>query len=92
MVSKNLNSVCMALVYQLAELRGLVRVGGSYELLGLRDENLVTTAIIECEAFLAKLSEIEQVIDQSMRNYKAFFRYSIKIIISIIYLSFFFYI
>ncbi|XP_012232358.2 anaphase-promoting complex subunit 4 [Linepithema humile] len=75
LVSKNLTSVGMALVYQLAELRGLVRVGGTYEALGLRDEMLITNAINESEAFLAKSYEIEQVIDQSMRNYKAFFRW-----------------
>lgn len=77
LVSKNLTSVGMALVYQLAELRGMVRVGGTYEALGLRDETLVTNAINESEAFLAKSYEIEQVIDQSMRNYKAFFRYDV---------------
>ncbi|XP_011166857.1 anaphase-promoting complex subunit 4 [Solenopsis invicta] len=75
LVSKNLTSVGMALVYQLSELRGMVRVGGTYEALGLRDETLVTNAINESEAFLAKSYEIEQVIDQSMRNYKAFFRW-----------------
>ncbi|KYM97664.1 PREDICTED: anaphase-promoting complex subunit 4 [Cyphomyrmex costatus] len=75
LVSKNLTSVGMALVYQLAELRGMVRVGGTYEALGLRDETLITNAINESEAFLSKSYEIEQVIDQSMRNYKAFFRW-----------------
>ncbi|KAL0120030.1 hypothetical protein PUN28_008007 [Cardiocondyla obscurior] len=75
LVSKNLTSVGMALVYQLAELRGMARVGGSYEALGLRDETLITNAINESESFLAKSYEIEQVIDQSMRNYKAFFRW-----------------
>ncbi|KYN38418.1 Anaphase-promoting complex subunit 4 [Trachymyrmex septentrionalis] len=75
LVSKNLTSVGMALVYQLAELRGMVRVGDTYEALGLRDETLITNAINESEAFLAKSYEIEQVIDQSMRNYKAFFRW-----------------
>lgn len=79
LVSKNLTSVGMALVYQLAELRGFVRVGGPYEAIGLRDETLVTNAINEAEALLAKAYEIEQVIDQSMRNYKAFFRYSMQI-------------
>ncbi|EFN82151.1 anaphase-promoting complex subunit 4 [Harpegnathos saltator] len=75
LVSKNLTSVGMALIYQLAELRGLVRVGGPYEAIGLRDETLITNAVNEAEAFLAKSYEIEQVIDQSMRNYKAFFRW-----------------
>lgn len=79
LVSKNLTSVGMALIYQLAELRGFVRVGGPYEAIGLRDETLVTNAINEAEALLAKSYEIEQVIDQSMRNYKAFFRYSMII-------------
>lgn len=79
LVSKNLTSVGMALIYQLAELRGMVRVGSTYEALGLRDETLVTNAINESEAFLAKSYEIEQVIDQSMRNYKAFFRYDVRI-------------
>lgn len=79
LVSKNLTSVGMALVYQLAELRGMVRVGSIYEALGLRDETLVTNAIHESEAFLAKSYEIEQVIDQSMRNYKAFFRYDMVV-------------
>jgi len=69
----------MALVYQLAELRGMARVGGTYEALGLRNETLITNAINESEAFLAKSYEIEQVIDQSMRNYKAFFRYESKL-------------
>lgn len=69
----------MALVYQLAEMRGMVRLGGPYELLGLTDENIITNALHASEAFLAKSSEIQQVIDHSMRDYKAFFRYVLKI-------------
>jgi len=69
----------MALVYQLAELRGMVRVGGTYEALGLRNETLITKAINESEAFLAKSYEVVQVTDQSMRNFKAFFRYDVHI-------------
>ncbi|OAD52608.1 Anaphase-promoting complex subunit 4 [Eufriesea mexicana] len=74
LVLKNLTSVGMALVYQLAEMRGMVRLGGPYELLGLTDENIITNALHASEAFLAKSSEIQQVIDHSMRDYKAFFR------------------
>ena len=68
----------MALVYQLAEMRGMARLGGPYESLGLKDEKLITNAIHATEAFLAKSSEIQQVIDHSMRDYKAFFRYDIE--------------
>ncbi|XP_043584767.1 anaphase-promoting complex subunit 4 isoform X1 [Bombus pyrosoma] len=75
LVLKNLTSVGMALVYQLAEMRGMVRLGGSYELLGLTDETIITNALHASEAFLAKSSEIQQVIDHSMRDYKAFFRW-----------------
>ncbi|KOX76684.1 Anaphase-promoting complex subunit 4 [Melipona quadrifasciata] len=75
LVLKNLTSVGMALVYQLAEMRGMVRLGGPYELLGLTDESIITNALHASEAFLAKSSEIQQVIDHSMRDYKAFFRW-----------------
>lgn len=64
----------MALVYQLAEIRGMARLGGPYESLGLKNDIPITRALHAAEAFLAKSSEIQQVIDHSMRDYKAFFR------------------
>ncbi|XP_053976181.1 anaphase-promoting complex subunit 4 [Hylaeus volcanicus] len=81
LVLKNLTSVGMALVYQLAEMRGMVRLGGPYELLGLTNENVITNALHASEAFLAKSSEIQQVIDHSMRDYKAFFRWLYVVIL-----------
>ncbi|KAK0081196.1 hypothetical protein PV326_007815 [Microctonus aethiopoides] len=75
LVLKHLSSVGMALVYQLAEMRGMARLGGPYESLGLRDEEEITKALDASAAFLAKSSEIQQVIDHSMRDYKAFFRW-----------------
>lgn len=81
LVLKNLTSVGMALVYQLAEMRGMVRLGGPYELLGLTDESIITNALHAAEAFLAKSSEIQQVIDHSMRDYKAFFRWLYVVIL-----------
>lgn len=75
LVLKHLSSVGMALVYQLAEMRGMARLGGPYESLGLKDETSITNALEASEAFLAKSSEIQQVIDHSMRDYKAFFRW-----------------
>lgn len=76
LVLKHLNSVGMALTYQLSEMRGMARLGGSYESVGLINENHITDALHAAKAFLAKTSEIQQVIDHSMRDYKAFFRYS----------------
>ncbi|XP_043267357.1 anaphase-promoting complex subunit 4 [Venturia canescens] len=75
LVLKHLSSVGMALVYQLGEMRGMARLGGPYESLGLKDETPVTKGLHAAEAFLAKSSEIQQVIDHSMRDYKAFFRW-----------------
>lgn len=66
-------------MYQLSEMRGMVRLGGPYELLGLTDESIITNALHASEGFLAKSSEIQQVIDHSMRDYKAFFRYVLKV-------------
>ncbi|XP_076664288.1 anaphase-promoting complex subunit 4-like isoform X1 [Andrena cerasifolii] len=81
LVLKNLTSVGMALVYQLSEMRGMVRLGGPYELLGLTDESIITNALHASEGFLAKSSEIQQVIDHSMRDYKAFFRWLYVVIL-----------
>lgn len=64
----------MALTYQLAEMTGMARLGGQYEALGFTSETLIVEALCAAEAFLSKASEIQQVIDHSMRDYKAFFR------------------
>lgn len=70
----HLTSVGMALVYHLSEMRGMVRYGGAYEALGLKEETPITKALGDTQSFLAKTSEIQQVIDHSMRDYKAFIR------------------
>ena len=56
-------------------MRGMVRFGGAYEALGLKEETPITNAISAAQSFLAKTSEIQQVIDLNMRDYKAFIRY-----------------
>ncbi|XP_012279696.1 anaphase-promoting complex subunit 4 [Orussus abietinus] len=81
LVLKHLSSVGMALVYQLSEMRGMARLGGSYEALGLKDETPINNALHASQAFLAKSSEIKQVIDHSMRDYKAFFRWLYVVIL-----------
>ncbi|XP_044580551.1 anaphase-promoting complex subunit 4 isoform X2 [Cotesia glomerata] len=75
LVMKHLNSVGMALAYQLGEMQGMARFGGDYKALGLENDKQITMALHAVETFLAKSSEIEQVIDQSMKEYKSFFRW-----------------
>lgn len=55
-------------------MRGMVRFGGEYEALGLKDENSISDALGAAQSFLAKSSEVQQVIEQSVRDYKAFIR------------------
>ncbi|XP_045492696.1 anaphase-promoting complex subunit 4 [Colias croceus] len=74
LVLKQLNIVGQNLVYHLSELRGLAKIPDRYKVLGL-DEAKVTSAIRASFAFLNKCLELQQVIDVSMRNYKAFFRW-----------------
>lgn len=48
------------------------------------EENTVTAAIRACCAFLNKCLELQQVIDASMRNYKAFFRWLFVVIVRLL--------
>lgn len=48
------------------------------------EENTVTAAIRACCAFLNKCLELQQVIDTSMRNYKAFFRWLFVVIVRLL--------
>ncbi|XP_049865547.1 anaphase-promoting complex subunit 4 [Pectinophora gossypiella] len=83
LVLKQLNIVGQSLTYYLAELRGLTRVPDRYKILGL-EETTVTEAIRACCAFLNKCLELQQVIDSSMRNYKAFFRWLFVVIVRLL--------
>lgn len=57
-------------------MRGMARLGGAYEDIGLAEESPITSAIHAAQAYLAKTCEIQQIIDHSMRDYKAFFRFA----------------
>lgn len=48
------------------------------------EESTVTEAIRACCAFLNKCLELQQVIDVSMRNYKAFFRWLFVVIVRLL--------
>ncbi|KAI5643594.1 anaphase-promoting complex, cyclosome, subunit 4 domain-containing protein [Phthorimaea operculella] len=83
LVLKQLNIVGQSLTYYFAELRGLTRIPDRYKILGL-EEATVTEAIRACCAFLNKCLELQQVIDTSMRNYKAFFRWLFVVIVRLL--------
>ncbi|XP_068627627.1 anaphase-promoting complex subunit 4 isoform X2 [Battus philenor] len=79
LVLKQLNIVGHNLSYYLSDIRGLTRIPDRFKILGL-DETTVTRSIRACCAFLNKCLELQQVIDVSMRNYKAFFRWLFVVI------------
>ncbi|XP_066998816.2 anaphase-promoting complex subunit 4 [Anabrus simplex] len=74
LVLKHLHSVGQSLVFHLAELRGMARRTDRYQVLGLKEE-AVAAAVTAAGAFLVKATEVQQVIDNSMKNYKIFFRW-----------------
>ncbi|VVC90226.1 unnamed protein product [Leptidea sinapis] len=83
LVLNQLNIVGQNLTYYLSELRGLTRVSDRYKVTGV-EENKITNAIRACFAFLNKCLELQQVIDLSMRNYKAFFRWLFVVIVRLL--------
>jgi anaphase-promoting complex subunit 4 len=80
LVLKHLHSVGQSLAYHLAELRGMARRTDQYQILGLQ-EDTVTMSLTATGAFLVKAAEIQQVIDNSMKNYKVFFRWLYVVIL-----------
>ncbi|XP_063233204.1 anaphase-promoting complex subunit 4 [Bacillus rossius redtenbacheri] len=74
MVLKHLHAVGQDLSYHLAEMKGMAGYLDRYEPLGLQEE-MVTAALSAAGSFLVKATEVQQVIDSSMKNYKAFFRW-----------------
>jgi anaphase-promoting complex subunit 4 len=80
LVLKHLHSVGQSLAYHLAELRGMARRTDRYQMLGLQEET-VAKSLIAAGAFLVKSAEVQQVIDNSMKNYKVFFRWLFVVIL-----------
>ncbi|XP_044738265.1 anaphase-promoting complex subunit 4 [Chrysoperla carnea] len=80
LVLKHLTKVAQNIAYYLSELRGMARMEFRYKILGLQ-ESAVTKAISASGSFLVKGAEVQQVIDHSMRNYKAFFRWLYVVIL-----------
>ncbi|XP_021931596.1 anaphase-promoting complex subunit 4 isoform X2 [Zootermopsis nevadensis] len=80
LVLNHLHSLGQSLAYHLAELRGMARRTDRYQMLGLQEET-VTKSLTAAGAFLVKAAEVQHVIDNSMKNYKVFFRWLYVVIL-----------
>ncbi|XP_069487956.1 anaphase-promoting complex subunit 4 isoform X2 [Ambystoma mexicanum] len=74
LVISHLQSGSEALLYHLSELKGMALWRQKYKPLGL-DSKTIEDAITAVGAFILKANELLQVIDSSMKNFKAFFRW-----------------
>uniref|UniRef100_A0A803VMS3 Anaphase-promoting complex subunit 4 n=2 Tax=Muscicapidae TaxID=36291 RepID=A0A803VMS3_FICAL len=74
LVISHLQSGSEALLYHLSELKGMALWKQKYESLGL-DASGIDEAITAVGSFILKANELLQVIDSSMKNFKAFFRW-----------------
>uniref|UniRef100_A0A3Q3B170 Anaphase-promoting complex subunit 4 n=1 Tax=Kryptolebias marmoratus TaxID=37003 RepID=A0A3Q3B170_KRYMA len=74
LVISHLQSGSEALLYHLSEVRGMSLWKQKFEPLGL-DSDAIDGAITAVGSFSLKANELLQVIDKSMKNFKAFFRW-----------------
>uniref|UniRef100_A0A8B9TMX8 Anaphase-promoting complex subunit 4 n=1 Tax=Anas platyrhynchos TaxID=8839 RepID=A0A8B9TMX8_ANAPL len=74
LIISHLQSGSEALLYHLSELKGMALWKQKYESLGL-DASGIEEAITAVGSFILKANELLQVIDSSMKNFKAFFRW-----------------
>ncbi|XP_023337799.1 anaphase-promoting complex subunit 4 isoform X3 [Eurytemora carolleeae] len=73
-VIRYLHPVCQSLHFQLGELIGLARASPRFSVIGVSED--VVFQALHCSArFWSKAVELQQVIDESMKNFKAFFRW-----------------
>ena len=75
LVLKYLHSVSQSLNFHLAEMIGQIKASDKYSMiLGVTEEN-ITIAQQKAASFWNKGIELQQVIDESMKSFKAFFRW-----------------
>uniref|UniRef100_A0A9J8CNG8 Anaphase-promoting complex subunit 4 n=2 Tax=Cyprinus carpio TaxID=7962 RepID=A0A9J8CNG8_CYPCA len=74
LVISHLQSGSEALLYHLSEVKGMALWRQKFQPLGL-DPAAIEDAIVAVGSFTLKASELLQVIDKSMKNFKAFFRW-----------------
>ncbi|XP_015905516.1 anaphase-promoting complex subunit 4 [Parasteatoda tepidariorum] len=80
LVLKRLQNVSSSLFYHLNDFRGMALWKERFGALGL-DEAAIKEAVLSVGSFLLKATEIQQVIDSSMKNFKAFFRWLYSVIL-----------
>ncbi|CAN8004254.1 unnamed protein product [Ixodes pacificus] len=79
-VLKHLQTVTEALYFHFCDLRGMARWEERFGTIGLSEAAVAN--VLQCTgAFLMKLMELLQVIDSSMRNFRAFFRWLYAVIL-----------
>lgn len=74
LVVKHLQTVIQAIVYHLSEIKGMSKCYEKFGVLGV-DEKSIHKALMSAGSFVLKTSELQQVIDGSIKNFKAFFRW-----------------
>ncbi|XP_014664104.1 PREDICTED: anaphase-promoting complex subunit 4-like, partial [Priapulus caudatus] len=80
LVLKHLQSVTQALAYHLGDVMGMAQWKDKFGALGLTPENLQVVSR-SVGSFMLKATELQQVIDNSMKNFKAFFRWLYVVIL-----------
>lgn len=80
LILKHLQAVGQNIAYHLSELRGMARLTECFKLLGV-DETVVAKSFTEAGAFLVKANEVILVIDESVKKYKALFKWLYEVIL-----------
>ncbi|KAL3864613.1 hypothetical protein ACJMK2_006278 [Sinanodonta woodiana] len=80
LVVKHLQSVAQAILYHLSDLNGMSMWYEKFGVLGL-DLSRMQEAVMVAGSFVLKTSELQQVIDGSIKNFKAFFRWLYVVIL-----------
>uniref|UniRef100_A0A1B6CIQ6 Anaphase-promoting complex subunit 4 n=1 Tax=Clastoptera arizonana TaxID=38151 RepID=A0A1B6CIQ6_9HEMI len=80
LILKHLLSVGNNIAYHLAELKGMAKFTDEFQAIGLNEETVVK-AFLAAGSFLVKSTEVQLVIDDSMKKYKAFFRWLYGVIL-----------
>lgn len=80
LVVKHLQTVSQAILYHISELKGMSRNYEKFGVLGL-DQKSLHESLMTAGSFVLKTSELQQVIDGSIKNFKAFFRWLYVVIL-----------
>lgn len=82
LVLKHIHSVGRSLLFHLSELKGMALWYDKYGMLGL-NASAIQDAICAVGSFMLKANELLQVIESSLKNFKAFFRWLYVIVMQL---------